>query len=146
MEMGAVAYFPKTMSGKAMVQAFQMVMDEERFMPLDQKGASMMPAYHPATYARPEKFNDDKASYYGAIYTGVHEDQKKIENGGDQKALTPREKDVLGFLAKGASNKEIARELALQIVTVKLHVRGICRKLGVQNRTQAALKAQHIAL
>jgi len=56
--------------------------------------------------------------------------------------LTQREREVLGFLEKGWSNKEIARALALQEVTIKLHIRGICRKLGARNRTQAALRAQ----
>jgi len=60
--------------------------------------------------------------------------------------LTPREKEVLGYLVQGASNKEIARALDLQVVTVKLHVRGICRKLGAKNRTQAALKAREFGL
>ena len=60
--------------------------------------------------------------------------------------LTPRESEVLEFLLRGASNKEIARSLDLQVVTVKLHVRGICRKLGAKNRTQAALKAQQMGL
>lgn len=55
--------------------------------------------------------------------------------------LTPREKEVLSYLASGASNKDIADALGVQVVTVKLHVRGICRKLNVKNRTQAALKA-----
>lgn len=55
--------------------------------------------------------------------------------------LTTREKEVLRFLAKGASNKEIARALGLQVVTVKLHIRGICRKTKAANRTQAALIA-----
>ncbi len=56
--------------------------------------------------------------------------------------LTPRERDVLGYLVKGESNKAIARALDLQVVTVKLHVRGICRKLKAANRTQAALIAR----
>lgn len=55
--------------------------------------------------------------------------------------LTPREKQVLSHLLTGAVNKDIARALDLQVVTVKLHVRGICRKMGVKNRTQAALMA-----
>lgn len=55
--------------------------------------------------------------------------------------MTRRERDVLSYLAKGLSNKDIANRLDLQVVTVKLHVRGICRKLGVSNRTQAALVA-----
>lgn len=56
--------------------------------------------------------------------------------------LTPREKQVLSYLIKGAVNKDIARALDLQVVTVKLHMRGICRKMGVKNRTQAALMAR----
>ena len=56
--------------------------------------------------------------------------------------LTKREREVLGFLKKGASNKEIANNLSIEVVTVKLHVRGICNKLNVVNRTQAALLAQ----
>lgn len=56
--------------------------------------------------------------------------------------LTGREKEVLSYLVKGASNKDIARALDLQVVTVKLHVRGICRKMKVSNRTQAALMAK----
>jgi two-component system nitrate/nitrite response regulator NarL len=60
--------------------------------------------------------------------------------------LTPRETEVLSFLARGAPNKEIASALGLQLVTVKLHVRGICRKLGAKNRTQAALKAKDLGM
>ena len=55
--------------------------------------------------------------------------------------LTSRERQVLTFLMRGASNKDIARALDLQVVTIKLHVRGICRKMNVKNRTQAALVA-----
>ena len=57
-------------------------------------------------------------------------------------SLTTREKEVLSHLVKGASNKDIARALDLQVVTVKLHVRGICRKMKAGNRTQAALIAK----
>lgn len=58
--------------------------------------------------------------------------------------LTHRESEVLTYLEKGWSNKEIARALDLQEVTIKLHIRGICRKLGAKNRTQAALRAQEL--
>ena len=61
-------------------------------------------------------------------------------------ALTPREREVLSHLAKGWSNKEIARALDLQEVTIKLHVRGVFRKLEVRNRTQAARKAADLGL
>jgi DNA-binding NarL/FixJ family response regulator len=54
--------------------------------------------------------------------------------------LTPRELEVAAMLVKGASNKEIARALELQEVTVKLHVRNLCRKLETKNRTQIAVR------
>jgi two-component system nitrate/nitrite response regulator NarL len=56
-------------------------------------------------------------------------------------ALTPRETDVLRATARGLSNKEIARELALAEVTIKLHLSAIFRKMGVRSRTEAAMMA-----
>ena len=59
----------------------------------------------------------------------------------DMPPFTRRERDVLAGHVQGWSNKEIARSLDLQEVTVKLHVQGICRKLSARNRTEAALRA-----
>lgn len=56
-------------------------------------------------------------------------------------ALTPREIDVLRCLALGASNHDIAVELSISTRTVTTHVRNILDKLGLANRTQAALYA-----
>ncbi|OHX10683.1 response regulator [Chromobacterium sphagni] len=56
-------------------------------------------------------------------------------------ALTPRERETLGWLARGASNKEIARALALAESTVKVHVQSILRKLSLNSRVQAAVYA-----
>ena len=56
-------------------------------------------------------------------------------------ALTPRERDVLSEIAKGRSNREIARTLRLAEKTVKTHVSNILMKLEVEDRTQAAIYA-----
>jgi DNA-binding NarL/FixJ family response regulator len=52
--------------------------------------------------------------------------------------LTAREREVLGLLARGLSNKEIATHLTLSVGTVRLHVSNILAKLGAPNRTTAA--------
>ena len=55
--------------------------------------------------------------------------------------LTPREEEVLGQIALGASNKEIARTLDIAETTVKIHVQHILRKLELTSRVQAAVYA-----
>lgn len=55
--------------------------------------------------------------------------------------LTNREREVLGLIAKGRSNQEIADELFITLKTVKTHVSNILAKLQVDDRTQAAIYA-----
>lgn len=55
--------------------------------------------------------------------------------------LTPRQKGVLDLLARGLSNKEIARELNVSVDTVKDHVAAVLKALGASSRTQAVLIA-----
>lgn len=55
--------------------------------------------------------------------------------------LSPREEEVLVQIARGASNKEIARTLDIAETTVKIHVQHILRKLGLSSRVQAAVYA-----
>ena len=60
--------------------------------------------------------------------------------------LSEREHQVLGGLCRGLSNKELARELDLQEVTIKLHVKTLCRKLNAKNRTHAAMIGKEAGL
>ena len=69
------------------------------------------------------------------------------DNGDDAHvSLTPRERDVLMGITEGKSNKEIARDLDIQEVTVKLHVKTLSRKLGARNRTHAAMLGRDLGL
>jgi DNA-binding NarL/FixJ family response regulator len=64
------------------------------------------------------------------------------ENGRrNEYSLTQRENDILARLAEGRSNREIAQSLFLSEKTVKAHLAAVFRKLGVTNRTQAAMMA-----
>jgi len=60
--------------------------------------------------------------------------------------LTPREREVLRLVARGYTNQEIATELTLSLSTVKTHLEHIIAKLGVSDRTQAAVRAAELGL
>lgn len=120
LEKGAVGFFPKTLTGQALVNAIKLVLAGERFIPYDVSALAL-----PPELTEKKKEPTEKALAVG---------------------LSPRESAVLAHLLQGQSNKEIARHLDLQEVTIKLHMRSICRKLEVKNRTQAALRAREIGL
>lgn len=61
-------------------------------------------------------------------------------------ALTPREREVLSLVAAGLANKQIARRLGISDRTVKAHLTSVFARLGVEDRTQAALWAQRHGL
>jgi DNA-binding NarL/FixJ family response regulator len=69
--------------------------------------------------------------------------QSDMAPGAPLAMLTRREVSVLRGVCDGKSNKEIARDLAVQEVTVKLHVKTLSRKLGARNRTHAAMIARN---
>jgi two-component system, NarL family, nitrate/nitrite response regulator NarL len=69
----------------------------------------------------------------------------RLINGGYAAQLSARELEILKFLVAGDSNKIIARTCNLAESTVKIHLKTILRKIGVRNRTQAAIWAmQHV--
>ena len=60
--------------------------------------------------------------------------------------LSPREREVLQLLAQGLTNREIARTLTVSTSTIKIHVEHILAKLGVSDRTQAAVRSIELGL
>jgi DNA-binding NarL/FixJ family response regulator len=80
----------------------------------------------------------------------LHPDVARLLAAGDAQPdgvrLTTREREVLAEVARGRSNREIARTLTLSEKTVKAHVSAILTKLGVHDRTQAALYAVRTGL
>lgn len=79
----------------------------------------------------------------GEIYAPFNFMQQADTSSGN---LSQRETDVLRGLCEGKSNKEIARDLDLQEVTIKLHVKTLSRKLNAKNRTHAAMLAREMNL
>lgn len=122
MDLGAVGYFPKTLSGKNLLKAIQNVLAGNVFLPVTEQDTIMPSYYGDAIKQSTSGMRQQNASQKIKIFN-----------------FTSRERDVIEQLALGKTNKEIADILGLQVVTIKLHVRGICQKLGAQNRTQAAV-------
>ncbi|EAQ02242.1 DNA-binding response regulator, LuxR family protein [Pseudooceanicola batsensis HTCC2597] len=80
----------------------------------------------------------------GEIYApvGFISGKEDTEETDFERDLSQRERQVLRGLMCARSNKEIARDLELQEVTIKLHVKTLCRKLDARNRTDAAMIAR----
>jgi DNA-binding NarL/FixJ family response regulator len=111
-EHGACGFVPKTMRGETILGVLRLVLSGEKYIPpflFEYRDGLAQPAA-PAGSETPSPLTH----------------------------LTPRERDILDMIVDGAPNKVIARELSLQEVTVKAHLRNMFRKLGVANRTEAA--------
>jgi len=61
-------------------------------------------------------------------------------------SLTPREAEMLRLMTRGYTNQQLARNLHISVSTVKKHVRSVISKLGVSDRTQAAVRAVELGL
>ncbi len=73
---------------------------------------------------------------------GLLNKEPEARSEGRKLGLSERELQVLAGLCEGKSNKEIARDRDLQEVTIKLHVKNLCRKIAARNRTHAAIIAR----
>ena len=116
---GVSAYLPKTMSPRALISAMRLVMNGERYVPID-------------LYEKCHRHSEETSQA-----AGEDSDIVACPSG----RLTPRQFSVLGEVVAGHSNKEIARRLNIQEITVKVHLQAIFRRLDVKNRTQAAMYA-----
>jgi DNA-binding NarL/FixJ family response regulator len=112
---GAVGYLPKTYSNQLIEAVLRLIKSGERFRPSGAEAESRK-------RGRPPKSAQPSDEALSALA-----------------GLTPRQKDVLLELARGASNLDISRQLNMREGTVKTHLFTIYRKLGVTNRAQAAL-------
>ena len=113
---GANGYLLKTIEGDALVAAIMRAMRGESVVAEEMTG-KLVAAYR------------DSASPVAAPpLSGIAQ-------------LSPREQEILRGIARGASNKEIARDLGIAETTVKIHVQHVLRKLDVASRVQAAVIA-----
>src|SRR5574337_229161 len=113
---GASAYIPKSSGGTDIASAIRAVLDGDVWLP-------------PTMLGQTGELKPDEAAAAVRIA-----------------ALTPQQFRVMSMIAEGLLNKQIARELGVSEATVKAHMTAIMRKLGVNNRTQVALIASHLAV
>jgi RNA polymerase sigma factor (sigma-70 family) len=73
------------------------------------------------------------------INAALRQNEREVRPADALNTLTPREREVLAQIAEGLTNKEIARQLGVSPATIKAHVERIIAKLGVADRTQAAV-------
>ena len=113
---GASGYIPKSVSVEVIVGAVLSVLDGDVWLP----------------------------DIAGSVETLLPADEAEIA--ARIAELTPQQFRVLTMIAEGLLNKQIAYELTVSEATVKAHMTAIMRKLGVSNRTQVALMANHLAV
>lgn len=116
---GACGYLLKTMEGEALIAAVLRTVNGESVVAEAMTG-KLVSVYRDAAVG---------------MVTEAPAPQSKLS------LLSPREQDILRGIARGASNKEIGRDLGIAETTVKIHVQHVLRKLDVASRVQAAVIA-----
>jgi NarL family two-component system response regulator LiaR len=124
-------------------------LDDDRLLPAIEAGAAgyLLKNSQPAELARAVRAAHagetiiDPTAAARLVRALSDQDQRRRGGGGALDQLTARERDVLELIAGGRSNKRIALELGISETTVKAHVGHVLAKLGVTDRTQAAVLA-----
>ena len=117
---GACGYLLKTIEGDALATAIRRAMRGESGVAEDMTGKLV-------------------AAFQAASTTTAQ--AAAVEPAAPGSGLSPRELEILRLIARGASNKEIGRELGIAETTVKIHVQHLLRKLKLSSRVQAAVYA-----
>jgi two-component system, NarL family, response regulator LiaR len=119
-------------------------LDDDKVFPAVRAGAAgyLLKDVQPQELVRAIRtVRDGQALLHPAVAARLMEEIADDSRRREPDPLTPREREVLALLARGLSNKAIARECGVSEKTVKTHVSNILGKLGVNDRTQAALWA-----
>jgi two-component system nitrate/nitrite response regulator NarL len=124
---GAAGYLLKTVEGDDLATAIDSVMHGDSVV-APEMTSKLVAAFKGANHAAPTGAAPAAEATLAALPSVLD-------------SLSPRERDILRGIARGASNKEIGRELGIAETTVKIHVQHILRKLDVSSRVQAAVLA-----
>jgi two-component system nitrate/nitrite response regulator NarL len=129
---GAMGYLLKTIEGDALTAAIQRAMQGDSVVAPEMM-SKLVAAYRGAANSQAESSNSATTTLTSG--TAANSPDSAVAS------LSPRELDILRGIARGASNKEIAREHGIAETTVKIHVQHVLRKLDVSSRVHAAVIA-----
>lgn len=132
---GAAGYLLKTIEGDALAEAVLRVLTGESVVSPEMT-TKLIAAYRNAIT---QPATDEPQA--GAVADPIEAEPPTPQGDSGLSRLSPRENDILREIARGASNKEIARTLNIAETTVKIHVQHILRKLNLTSRVQAAVYA-----
>ena len=135
----------RTLGSPARIIVLTSFLDEDKVLPAVRAGAAgyLLKDVEPAELVRAIRTVDGgEALLHPAVAARVLRELAADDDRARRRdQLTPREREVLALLARGRANKAIAFELGVAEKTVKTHVGNILGKLGLSDRTQAALYA-----
>jgi DNA-binding NarL/FixJ family response regulator len=136
---GAAGYILKTASPQQITNAIRRVLEGES--PLDQEVAIRL-----LVHLTNEKRERQEGEPGGPVSEVLSSQEWRTTPAAPKGGLSPREVEVLRLMARGHTNQQIAEELLVSTSTVKNHVHQILSKLGVSDRTQAAIMAIELGL
>jgi two-component system, NarL family, response regulator LiaR len=121
-------------------------LDDERVLPAIRAGAAgyLLKNVEPRDLARAVRLAAEGEALIDPAVAARLVDSLVEDSGREEPELTPREQEVLDLIGRGFANKRIALELGIAEKTVKTHVGHVLAKLGVSDRTQAALYAARV--